>query len=75
MGGCFSVKQLASDGQTDENNNLILYTPLYDLKKKLMETLQIPDEHFYSTFLNYRFQNYLRKSKEVRDKIKRARRL
>ena len=61
MGGCLSVKPKICGGRGWEPDNVLEYKPLFALKKDLLQKLDMDDDHFYSIFCTFRFNNSTRR--------------
>jgi len=69
MGVCLSVKKDNQSRLTDDKETIAQYVPLFTLKQNLLRDLNMSDDHFYQSFITYRFKNSLRKSSEVRTNV------
>ena len=69
MGVCLSVKKDNSNRLNDDKEAIVQYVPLFTLKQNLLRELNISDDHFYQSFITYRFKNSLRKSDGVRKNV------
>lgn len=50
--------------------DIMLYKPLYSLKRDLLMKLEMDDAHFYAIFCTYRFARSIRRDMEFRENIK-----
>ena len=69
MGVCLSVKKDNRGLTNIDPEQIAQYVPLYTLKRNLLNELCMSDDHFYQSFITYRFRNSLRKSTEVKQNV------
>ena len=69
MGVCLSLKKDNQGRLNNEQEQIAQYVPLYTLKRNLLGELNMTDDHFFQSFVTYRFKNSLRKSPEVKINI------
>jgi hypothetical protein len=60
MGACLSVKNNIINYQQRRQEQVMMYKPLFTLKKELLEALNMDDEHFFSVFCTFRFRGSVR---------------
>jgi hypothetical protein len=70
MGACFGAKPTLDASTTENLDNVALYKPLFSLKKNLLKSLNMDDEHFYAVFCTYRFLTSTRRDMEFRENIR-----
>ena len=71
--GCSSGKPHHHHKAEKEFEQLMPYTPLFELKRNLLEELNMSDNHFFSSFVTLRFHNSLRRNPEIKINIDRVR--
>ena len=62
MQTCLSVKGGAKRPSPAEEEMILQYKPLFELKRDLLSRLNITDGHFFSVFCTMRFRNSVRRS-------------
>ena len=70
MGACFGAKQTANALASYDPEDIMLYKPLFSLKRNLIQNLGMDDDHFYAVFCTYRFLYSTRRDMEFRENIK-----
>ena len=70
MGACFGAKQTAGAQASYDPEDIMLYKPLFSLKRNLLLNLGMDDDHFYAVFCTYRFLTSTRRDMEFRENIK-----